>query len=126
MTATPSLASSNPVLAIYILRLPQCTRCQGFNHTRKYCNVNPVCVKCAGPHLTHTCTKTRDTPATCTHCQQPHPANYRDLVTRLRSKSGQQPANNTHLPILGPPASAELCLSRKFLLPDLPHLTPQL
>lgn len=79
--------------------LPQCTRCQGYNHTRKYCSVNPVCVKCAGPHLTHTCAKTRDTPATCANCQQSHPANYRgcsfykDLVARLRSKSEQQSAD---------------------------------
>lgn len=30
--------------------IPQCKRCQGFNHTQAYCRKEPRCVKCAGKH----------------------------------------------------------------------------
>ncbi|GFR19666.1 putative RNA-directed DNA polymerase from transposon X-element, partial [Trichonephila clavata] len=54
----------------------QCFRCQGFFHSSKYCTRNPKCVKCGKPHFTKDCKKTRDTEATCCHCQGNHPANY--------------------------------------------------
>ncbi|GFR14780.1 nucleic-acid-binding protein from transposon X-element [Trichonephila clavata] len=54
----------------------QCFRCQGFFHSSKYCTRNPKCVKCGKPHFTKDCKKTRDTEATCCHCQDNHPANY--------------------------------------------------
>lgn len=57
--------------------IPQCKRCQRYGHTRKFCRRTPTCVKCAGEHLTTSCTKTRNTPAKCINCSEEHPANYR-------------------------------------------------
>lgn len=57
--------------------IPQCKKCQAFEHTQKYCNRNPRCVKCAGNHLTQLCTKPSETKATCANCNSDHPANYR-------------------------------------------------
>ncbi|GFQ82783.1 RNA-directed DNA polymerase from mobile element jockey [Trichonephila clavata] len=54
----------------------QCFQCQGFFHSSKYCTRNPKCVKCGKPHFSKGCKKTRDTEATCCHCQGNHPANY--------------------------------------------------
>ncbi|KAL1124696.1 hypothetical protein AAG570_001320 [Ranatra chinensis] len=55
----------------------QCTRCQQFRHTKSYCNRPPRCVRCAGEHDSSTCSKSRETPATCALCGNNHPANYR-------------------------------------------------
>jgi hypothetical protein len=57
--------------------LAQCMRCQQYGHTKTYCTRPFVCVKCGGSHATPSCKKTRDTPATCTYCNGPHPANYK-------------------------------------------------
>lgn len=57
--------------------IPQCKRCQGFNHTKAYCQKDPVCVKCAGKHMTDVCRLKKETPATCANCKGNHPANYR-------------------------------------------------
>uniref|UniRef100_A0A1B0EZR7 Pre-C2HC domain-containing protein n=1 Tax=Lutzomyia longipalpis TaxID=7200 RepID=A0A1B0EZR7_LUTLO len=35
--------------------IPQCSRCQSFNHTKKYCNRAPRCVKCIESHLSKEC-----------------------------------------------------------------------
>jgi hypothetical protein len=55
--------------------IPQCTRCQKYGHTQRYCNKPYACVKCSGQHNTSNCTKPRDTPATCILCGGSHPAN---------------------------------------------------
>ena len=54
----------------------QCNRCQAHGHLSTNCNKAAKCVKCAGNHDTRNCTKTADTPATCTNCGGPHLANY--------------------------------------------------
>ena len=56
---------------------PQCHRCQSFGHTRAYCTLPPVCVKCAGKHDTKECSKSPETLATCSNCKESHTANYR-------------------------------------------------
>lgn len=55
----------------------QCARCQLYGHTKKYCNRQATCVKCADTHFTHECTKDLSTPAKCANCGNDHPANYR-------------------------------------------------
>jgi hypothetical protein len=60
--------------------IPQCARCQGFQHTKSYCNKHPKCVRCGQPHLTSECKKTRDTKATCANCGCDHPANYKGCL----------------------------------------------
>jgi hypothetical protein len=74
--------------------IPQCTRCQNYGHTKTYCNRPYACVKCSGPHKTSDCAKTRDTPATCVHCEGDHPANYKgcEYYRKLTNK----PTNTTH------------------------------
>lgn len=57
--------------------IPQCKRCQAFNHTQKYCNREYACVKCAGKHPTSKCTMKREQAPTCINCKGDHPANYR-------------------------------------------------
>ncbi|GFW65473.1 probable RNA-directed DNA polymerase from transposon X-element, partial [Trichonephila clavipes] len=46
----------------------------GVFHSSKFCTRNPKCVKFGQPHLTSDCKKTKDTEATCCHCQGNHPA----------------------------------------------------
>jgi len=59
------------------MTIPQCTRCQQYGHTQRYCNKPLACVKCSGYHHTSVCTKSRDTPAKFVPCGGPHPANYK-------------------------------------------------
>jgi len=60
--------------------IPQCKRCQGFNHTQTYCRKEPRCVKCAGKHLTKNCSMNRQMEPKCINCKEAHPANYRGCV----------------------------------------------
>ena len=57
--------------------IPQCKRCQSFQHTQKFCHREPRCVKCAGKHLTKECTKLPQTEPKCANCGEKHPASYR-------------------------------------------------
>jgi hypothetical protein len=57
--------------------IPQCKRCQRYNHTQKYCGHEPKCVKCAGQHLTTECNKAKNIQAVCANCGKNHPASYR-------------------------------------------------
>lgn len=63
--------------------IPQCQRCQNFNHTKKYCNKSPVCVKCAGNHLTTDCqVKGKIVNVKCANCDGNHPASYKGCLVR--------------------------------------------
>lgn len=79
----------------------QCQRCQQYGHSKNYCMRPPRCVKCAQSHKTSECSKRdRNTPAKCTLCQGPHPANYKgcevyreilarkNTTTKIRPKRG--------------------------------------
>ncbi|KAF0707197.1 Uncharacterized protein FWK35_00039261 [Aphis craccivora] len=57
--------------------IPQCTNCQRFAHTKKFCHLPPRCVKCAGDHHYSLCQKSNDTPPKCVNCNSNHPASYR-------------------------------------------------
>ena len=61
-------------------RIVQCQNCQGYNHTRSYCHKPACCVKCAGPHPTAECKKSKDIPPKCANCKEPHTANYRGCI----------------------------------------------
>lgn len=68
------------------ITIPQCKRCQGFNHTQKYCAREPRCVSCAGKHLSIQCNVEKTRPAVCINCKGQHPANYRgcDIAKELQ------------------------------------------
>lgn len=81
----------------YIKRnnIAQCRRCQDFGHGTTYCHKTPRCVKCGKDHLTNTCKKTRDSPATCANCQGPHPANFRGCLSYLEYLSTLEQRRNS-------------------------------
>lgn len=66
----------------------QCQRCQQYGHTKAYCNHEPQCIRCAGSHLTTSCTASREEPAKCVLCGGNHPANYKgcDAYKTLQAK----------------------------------------
>jgi len=56
----------------------QCTKCQGFGHTKNYCFRSPACVKCAEKHLTKDCSiKQKTDEVKCINCSGNHPASYK-------------------------------------------------
>lgn len=57
--------------------IPQCKKCQSYNHTQNYCGRKPRCVKCAGMHQSTLCSVEKTQPAKCANCQGNHTANYR-------------------------------------------------
>lgn len=72
--------------------IPQCKRCQGFNHTKHYCQREARCVKCAGKHATDQCELPKSIAPKCINCQGNHPASYRGCevakeLQKIRNKS---------------------------------------
>lgn len=68
--------------------IPQCKNCQGYEHTKNFCNRLPRCVKCAGDHRTIECQKLVETNPVCCNCGMAHPANYRgcEVAKQLQKK----------------------------------------
>jgi hypothetical protein len=54
----------------------QCHRCQLYGHTQTGCKAKFKCLKCAGEHSTHICTKLKTIDAKCANCGGPHSANF--------------------------------------------------
>ncbi|GJQ79333.1 hypothetical protein Trydic_g16196 [Trypoxylus dichotomus] len=73
-------------------QITQCHRCQLYGHGQSNCHAAAVCVKCAGPHQTAECAKSRDTPAKCALCQAPHTTNYKGCPKSPYAKKGEVPA----------------------------------
>lgn len=61
-------------------QIPQCKRCQRFEHTQAFCKRDARCVKCGGSHLTADCIIDKKVAPKCCNCQEAHPANYRGCV----------------------------------------------
>ncbi|CAG4950937.1 unnamed protein product [Colias eurytheme] len=58
--------------------IPQCSNCQDYGHTKKYCRRKPRCIKCAGYHTSAECSrKERSEEVKCVLCNGNHPANYK-------------------------------------------------
>ncbi|XP_057335422.1 uncharacterized protein LOC130674170 [Microplitis mediator] len=60
-----------------IKKVPQCFRCQQFEHGITNCHNPPKCVKCPLSHLTSECPNSKDIPAICANCRGLHPASHR-------------------------------------------------
>lgn len=96
--------------------VPQCKKCQKFGHTKRYCERNPKCVKCAGDHLTALCDKPREFQVLCANCEGPHPANYRGCLVaktlqNIRQKKNQN-ENKEHYKPIKPPKINNLPLEK--------------
>jgi len=81
--------------------IPQCTNCQRFSHTKKFCHLPPRCVKCAGDHHYSQCQKPTEAPPKCVNCNSDHPANYRGCTfykeisrTKNKNKTSKNPSNS--------------------------------
>jgi hypothetical protein len=80
----------------------QCTRCQDYGHSKSYCNRPFYCVKCGQQHDSKSCTKPKDTPASCALCQGNHPANYKgcsiykELILARNNRNSRQPPTTPH------------------------------
>ncbi|CAH1110659.1 unnamed protein product [Psylliodes chrysocephalus] len=90
----------------------QCHRCQAWGHATSNCGRPPKCLKCAGDHLTRTCIKTRETPATCVNCMGDHPANftqcktYTERAARMEERRLSQAPPRKFIPAPPPAANA--------------------
>lgn len=84
----------------------QCKRCQQFGHTKTYCTMPFICVKCGGGHESSSsdCKKKPEDKPKCGLCDGEHTANYRGCpyykrITRTDVKStttsAQQPSIST-------------------------------
>lgn len=61
--------------------IPQCSNCQQYGHTQKFCHRQSRCVKCAGYHHTADCPrKERSDKVKCILCDGNHPANYKGCI----------------------------------------------
>lgn len=80
--------------------IPQCKRCQGYFHTKRYCEHKPRCVKCGRLHNTEECKLPRSEPPKCVHCGEGHPANYKgckvyqDIIKSRRQLNHPLSTNN--------------------------------
>jgi hypothetical protein len=53
-------------------RVPLCSRCQAFGHTRNYCRMDFLCGKCAQQHATSDCTILDPKDFVCVRCKGNH------------------------------------------------------
>lgn len=56
--------------------IPQCKRCQGWNHTKAHCHRPVKCFKCAGDHDSRNCKAKDPSKFKCANCSGNHSANY--------------------------------------------------
>lgn len=72
--------------------IPQCTNCQQYGHTKKFCHREAKCVKCAGAHHTSECPrKERSDKVKCILCDGNHPANYKGCTVYKELQKIQYP-----------------------------------
>ncbi|GBP96766.1 Nucleic-acid-binding protein from transposon X-element [Eumeta japonica] len=74
---------------------PQCQNCQEFGHTKTFCKLPSVCVKCGDIHKSLDCPHAKDDARVlkCSNCGGNHTANYRGCEVYLRLK--QKPVKKT-------------------------------
>lgn len=73
----------------------QCHNCQQFGHGSTNCRRKAKCVKCAGEHLTKSCTKTKDQEPTCCNCGGKHAASYRGCSSFAATAANFKPSPST-------------------------------
>lgn len=77
----------------------QCKRCQRYGHTKTYCTLPAVCVKCGGEHDNRACKKEHNSPPKCGLCGGEHTANYKGCPEyKLLTKNRSTVAPTPHIP----------------------------
>lgn len=68
---------------------PQCQNCQEFGHTKSFCKLPAVCVRCGDVHRSSECPhpKTEVSCKKCSNCGENHTANYRGCKVYLELKN---------------------------------------
>ena len=68
---------------------PQCINCQEFGHTKTYCRLPPVCVRCGDVHKSIDCPypRTDSSVKKCSNCGEKHTANYRGCPVYVHIKN---------------------------------------
>ncbi|CAH2095937.1 unnamed protein product [Euphydryas editha] len=118
--------------------IPQCSNCQQYGHTRKYCFRKTKCIKCAGDDASSKCErKERSNSVKCILCDGNHPANYKGCAVYKelqRIKYPTQPGKHrqTTRPVHRPnhaettarqqdqPSYKQVLMSNKSQHPSLP------
>lgn len=74
---------------------PQCQNCQEFGHTKSFCKLPSVCVRCGDIHKSLDCPHAKNDAKVlkCSNCGGNHTANYRgcEVYLRLKQKSAKKP-----------------------------------
>lgn len=82
--------------------IPQCHKCQSYEHTKNYCR-NPFrCVRCGENHDSKLCKKPKTAPATCANCKQNHTSNWKGCSvyqTLMTNKTNRLNANLQNNPV---------------------------
>jgi len=99
---------------------PQCTHCQRYGHTQKYCNNLPRCVKCSNNHLSKSCTKPTNTPAKCALCAGAHTANYKGCSSLKKISYTSHKKGHTKITPPAPPTAPSKVLHATDI-PPLAH-----
>ncbi|CAH2086980.1 unnamed protein product [Euphydryas editha] len=118
--------------------IPQCSNCQQYGYTRKYCFRKIKCIKCAGDDASSKCErKERSNSVKCILCDGNHPANYKSCAVYKelqRIKYPTQPGKHrqTTRPVHRPnhaettarqqdqPSYKQVLMSNKSQHPSLP------
>lgn len=75
----------------------QCHRCQRYGHAQSGCRADYRCLKCAGGHSTHLCTKPASLPAKCANCAGEHPSSFSGCPENPRMKRAQQESRQNQM-----------------------------
>lgn len=108
--------------------IKQCTKCQRYGHTKRFCYNIARCVKCIGNHATEACQREQaDIQVQCVICNGNHPANYKgcEIYKQLQTKKfprlRQRSSTSPHLSDPNPiPCS---CLAHQHQYLAAPTLT---
>ncbi|GJQ70769.1 hypothetical protein Trydic_g2947 [Trypoxylus dichotomus] len=104
-------------------QVTQCHRCQLYDHGQWNCHAAAVSVKCAGPHQSAECTKSRDVPAKCALCSDPHSASYRRCTKCPYVNHREDPAR-TQRPVAPKPAPKRPAIRKRQPQPQKVAFTP--
>lgn len=115
----------------------QCSRCMQYGHGGQNCFLTPVCIRCAGPHLSNQCGLLTD-PATkqartripndmlrCGLCDQNHSANFSGCVKRQEFLDRQRRYRTRTQPQAQRPVSNAFTHAPELDNFNFPSLVPQ-